>query len=291
MRLRSMTDHQGHAVLVDESGDRVIDLSRPPPEATARQPAIQLLEGQMYAVCDTFLKVAGEAKSQLADLFVLHEGGLRLLVPGWQQVDFYMDSGRRIAEGDLLAIYELSQLLTLLHGEALHENVFILPELVDDTAPQEQCNQDNLILVGGPVSNVATLQVTNEFQRRWHDQRKYCFDGITLRDQASQRAFATEFSTDGSRITRDYGLFARFPNPFCADGCPRRVWLFAGCHSAGTLAAVDALSNLEIVHGLRNLGDNAFFEVIFEGNWGDSSSQYPSHITIVAGPHKLDIPT
>ena len=38
------------------------------------------------------------------------------------------------------------------------------------------------------------------------------------------------------------------------------VWLFAGCRTYGTQAAIDALSDVETVYGLRKFGDSAFFE-------------------------------
>jgi len=109
-------------------------------------------------------------------------------------------------------------------------------EPANDLASREL--RRDLVLIGGPDGN----NVTAEVIRRIRPKPSFTFPVSghpnILVDMATGVEYRPEHDATG-RITADYGLIVRAPNPLADDGT--EVTLLAGCWGHGTAAAADSL--------------------------------------------------
>lgn len=170
------------------------------------------------------------------------------------------------------ALLEMMLFLSRNYGEAR------LVKYSDAEFSVRQSLKDNLVLVGGPGSPEVRggNTITRIINQRIDSRIKYSDDCETMivRRNGEVEELQASVSSKGV-ITKDFGYFARFLNPF---NPLRSVILIHGIHTNGVLGAaqvfsdkIDARSNFgELLHAIdvtKDLAFECFFEVeVFDGD-------------------------
>jgi hypothetical protein len=150
---------------------------------------------------------------------------------------------------DEMRIYEMSGLTGL--GE-VHSLIQMMTKFTDarmytdmrvatPTQSAESVMNENLILLGGPDVNSATVRVVEALNPSLVVARDEADKNIVL-DRLTDTIYRPELSSvsvSGRRLDRvhDYGIILRTKNPFNAG---RHILLLMGAYGYGTLAAVQA---------------------------------------------------
>jgi hypothetical protein len=111
--------------------------------------------------------------------------------------------------------------------------------------PRRQLLRSDLVVVGGPgvVGTTDGNPICREMLARINSRVRYAEDGesLTVRmNDGESRRLEPQYSGE-NLLTRDFGYFARFPNPFAPDST---VVMIHGLHTAGGLGAAHAFSDL-----------------------------------------------
>lgn len=138
----------------------------------------------------------------------------------------------------------------------------------------------NLVVIGGPGSEG---EISNRLCRELmlSMNSRVCYtddcDRMLIGAGASRVELTAEFSADQPARRRDYGYFARFPNPFNEEAT---IVLLSGIHTTGVLGAANAfgdrresLRNFYVVY--NSSANPRSFECHFEVNALNQSIQVP----------------
>ena len=97
----------------------------------------------------------------------------------------------------------------------------------------------DLVLIGGPDGNAVTAEMVQRIEPaltfRFPHWREHV---VLLVDKTTGHEYHPEYDEDG-RLTVDYGVVVRAPNPLADDGT--EVVLLCGCWGHGTAAAAESL--------------------------------------------------
>jgi hypothetical protein len=120
-----------------------------------------------------------------------------------------------------------------------------------DDFPRRQLLRSDLVVLGGPgVTGINDGNpICREMTHRVSSRIRYANDGesVILADpDGSETVLEPTYSRDGD-LLRDFGYFARFPNPFNPEAS---VVMVNGLHTAGVLGAARVLSDQG--HAARN---------------------------------------
>jgi hypothetical protein len=136
-------------------------------------------------------------------------------------------------------VLELMVLLSRMYSARIHK-------YTSEDFPKRQLLKANLFVVGGPgVENINEGNpICREMFTRVRSRIRYSPDGESVHVKPDLESDAIQlkptYGTDG-RLLRDFGYFARFPNPFAPDST---VVMINGLHTAGGLGAARAFSDL-----------------------------------------------
>lgn len=123
---------------------------------------------------------------------------------------------------------------------------------------------ENLVIIGGPGEDGDGNAICAEIMELMDVKINYCFDEEDETMIYDGKTFTAEYK--GGKITKDYGYFARFPNPLN----PRAsVILIHGIHTFGVLGAAKVLSDIPAAQGnirkiLKKLNLDDIKEASFE---------------------------
>ena len=289
------TDARGHHVCVNDLGQVQYDYSVPPPMQRQTLPLAHLQVGHVYRSENSFENVLTVAPSALARLLCPEEGGQRLLISHWETTP-QGNFGAAIGVGDAAALFEFGTLLRVLYEEwparpgTAQERGLVKPSYLVTRDTEPQWRECHLICVGGPEANYATGRVGDKLREK--RQLRYWFEGYSIVDLASTNSARFVYSPaqpDDQRIPgTDYCMLAWLPNPLRTQAGTRSCWIFAGCQTYGTLAAIDAFSNAEFVSGLANLAQQGYFQLILKGSWEEAEHiPWPTSVELVVEPYTL----
>ncbi|MBE5471739.1 hypothetical protein [Mycobacteroides abscessus] len=133
--------------------------------------------------------------------------------------------------GDRDSVYALGVFLARRYPKI---DITLMSSLDFDSIPLSE----NLIIVGGPGEYVPAdcrwkfgNQVCREFNKRVPSRFSYSDDCESLRAGGAEYAAVVD---EGDRMTRDFGVFRRFVNPFNAESA---IVMVHGIHTLGVLGA------------------------------------------------------
>jgi len=228
---------------------------------------------------------------QLRDFLLPTSGGLRLLVSEWPR-EISRERGKAVGQGDAFGAGALLFMLGALYSRGLvQEAPSIQSGSTQPTEGRDPWARCNLMLVGGHVSNGATEAIM------YHQAANlpYVFDKEEDPHRIVSSLGCLADSYEDPHIPEKhrskppdhaYGLVARVPNFFSQDTDHERLaWIFAGCHTWGTFAAVDIFSNWELIQHLCDaLDPREPFEAVVRGHWdtdGERAARWPDEVDIV----------
>lgn len=113
-----------------------------------------------------------------------------------------------------------------------------LDNLLFSTEPVQNRAHNDMVLLGGPKNNRQTqifLDLLKDKQPAFQIENTISWKLDTL--AGNEETFEGTRSSDGKAILSDYGLIIRTRNPFLQVSGSRKVVLFSGCHTYGTMAA------------------------------------------------------
>lgn len=146
----------------------------------------------------------------------------------------------RMSSGDINALTEVILSIRAMYPDLEHKH-FYSPDF-----PTTQFD-NNLVVIGGPKWNWVS-----EYFFLTREESPVYFDDYDIVVHTGPDGDRFKARVDNGQITRDAGIICRLPHPDASD---RVVFLFAGCHTYGVLAAVRYMSymnpySLENVRGL-----------------------------------------
>ncbi len=147
----------------------------------------------------------------------------------------------RMSSGDIKALTEVILSIRSMYPKLHYRHAF---------SPDFSTGEldDNLVIIGGPKWNWVSAYF---FEKRQDSPVSFDEYDIVVHGEAEDDVFSA--SVEGEVITRDVGVICRLPHPDAAD---KAVFMFAGCHTYGVLAAVRYVSYAK-PYSLGNVRDLA----------------------------------
>ncbi|MFQ5577949.1 MAG: hypothetical protein ACE5G8_13275, partial [Anaerolineae bacterium] len=120
----------------------------------------------------------------------------------------------------------------------------------------------SIIILGGDDNNDVMKAIKAQFLKKgdyklpidfeyetllWKDEPKVKCKGLVCRDDDGVTLFEPKINQD-QNVDIDYGLIARFPNPFNFQS---KLFIFAGCHTYGTAAAARVVASKPILQTIE----------------------------------------
>lgn len=103
---------------------------------------------------------------------------------------------------------------------------------------------ENIVIIGGPGEDGDGNKICHMIMNQMNVKINYCFDNDDEAMIYRSRSYVAEYRED--RVIKDYGYFARFPNPLN----PRAsIVLIHGIHTFGVLGAAKAFSDMPSAQG------------------------------------------
>ena len=140
----------------------------------------------------------------------------------------------------------------------------------------ERCN---LVLLGGPITNLVTRRVLNETELG--EKLTWNFSDHTLYRQISEPGVKEEYTADVVKddwVHHDFGLVVKAPSPFSPQ---RLIYILAGCRSFGTYAAAASLVSLKSVKKIARYSGDRSFEGVVRIDIDDTANPVPRTIKVV----------
>ena len=158
--------------------------------------------------------------------------------------------------GDKTAVWETLVLLTKLYPSA-----DVKVHVAGEFDMESEMRRDNLVVIGGPGFGKEGNRVCRTISQRMESVVSYAKDYETMLVGEDK----LNASYRGSRMTQDYGYFARFRNPYNPNSA---IVMAHGIHTLGVLGAarafsIDAACRDNIEWALDELGSDPCFESWF----------------------------
>ncbi len=131
--------------------------------------------------------------------------------------------------GDFIAHVNVAQALEKRHSKLRIKNLFS-----KQLSGPDMMNE-HIVSIGGPKRNHVTRDLMEEIGTR------YVFEGEDLVDQETGKRFSPKYKEDGGFYEVDYGIIIK---AYHSENPSKVAFLFAGCHTEGTLGAASYLSAL-----------------------------------------------
>jgi hypothetical protein len=119
--------------------------------------------------------------------------------------------------------------------------------------------KQNLVLLGGPDANEISKQVAEKIPStiRFGNPLRH---EISMFDSQSGRVFTPKQTSDGQRVSLDYGLIYKVPNPFSPD---YSLVLVAGSFGYGTWAGIQYITSPAFLDD-HSIESTPYFELLIE---------------------------
>lgn len=131
--------------------------------------------------------------------------------------------------GDFIAHVDIVQALEKRHKRLRIKNLFS-----KQLSGSDMMNE-HIVSIGGPKRNEVTRVLMEAIGSR------YAFEGDALVDKATGKRYSPQYREDGDFHEIDYGLIIKAYHSTSPD---KVAFLFAGCHTEGTLGAASYLCAL-----------------------------------------------
>lgn len=116
--------------------------------------------------------------------------------------------------------------------------------------------RENLVLIGGPITNPKTKKVMERIKNL-----PYEFRGYALTRKNSEKLYETKFSSDDSSIDEDYGLIVNCQNPYNYE---KRVIILAGCRNFGCYIGAEQLVTMK-KNDLNLISSTSDYAIVVKG--------------------------
>jgi hypothetical protein len=158
------------------------------------------------------------------------------------------DVGAAGGFGDLLAMADVVTLAKTYFPSAMSLAVQAV-----QSDSEEYYLEDNLVVIGGGKYNGVYRDLIGKLAVPLHSFDTAMESLKEMRNKERSIAYSPEYDADG-RVTHDVGLLVRARNPYESS---KWVVLAAGCHTYGTAAAMQYLTNVETLQDIsRHLNHN-----------------------------------
>lgn len=131
-----------------------------------------------------------------------------------------------------------------------------------------EMNENNIILIGGPISNSLTKMVTEDRQLT-----ALKFDGHKIINKENGKSF--EASVENNKVSRDCGLIVRMKSLYNPK---YKIIIIAGCYDYGTYLSGKALTTPEILKQIHKKVGDKDFELVVSGEVLGGTPQTPTII-------------
>lgn len=160
------------------------------------------------------------------------KSSVNIIIPSWPAD--YEEQPLRTGHSDLLAAARAASLLSSFHNR--REEIKILE---GKYAAQDRL-EENVILIGGPVTNEITRRIMQEFEM------PFSFADHILLDNRHNKKYEAK-ADENECILEDYGFVLKTKNPYNDQ---KSLVIIAGCYGYGTYSGAVAITDYGILRDI-----------------------------------------